>query len=42
MAIGLHQEPELPLSSKPEELLDTVWMNELRRRTWLNLFAWDR
>jgi hypothetical protein len=42
LAIGLHLEPELPPSSKPEELLDMMWMNELRKRTWLNLFVWDR
>ena len=42
MAIGLHLEPELPASSQPEELLDALWMNELRKRTWLNMFVWDR
>ncbi|KAF2497066.1 hypothetical protein BU16DRAFT_348592 [Lophium mytilinum] len=41
MSIGLHLEPELPSSSKPEELLDSLWMNELRKRTWWNLFVWD-
>lgn len=41
MAIGLHLEPEMPLSSQPEALLNALWMNELRKRTWLNLFAWD-
>lgn len=42
MAIGLHLEPELPSSSQPEELLNALWTNELRKRTWLNLFVWDR
>jgi hypothetical protein len=42
MAMNLHLEPELPSSSQPEELLDVIWMNELRKRTWLGLVAWDK
>lgn len=42
MAIGLHLEPEVPVSSKPEELLDALWMNEMRKRTWVNLVVWDK
>lgn len=42
MAIGLHLEPEIPSSSRPEELLEALWVNELRKRTWLNLLCWDR
>ncbi|KAG0650151.1 Short-chain dehydrogenase reductase [Hyphodiscus hymeniophilus] len=41
MAIGLHLEPEVPASSQPEALLDALWMNELRKRTWLNILVWD-
>jgi hypothetical protein len=42
MAVGLHLEPELPSTSQPDALLDALWMNELRKRTWLNLFVWDK
>jgi hypothetical protein len=41
MAIGLHLEPELPASTNPEELLATIWMNEQRKSTWLNIYVWD-
>ncbi|KAF2816414.1 uncharacterized protein BDZ99DRAFT_471641 [Mytilinidion resinicola] len=41
ISVGLHLEPELPSSSKPDELLDALWMNELRKRTWWNMFVWD-
>jgi Fungal specific transcription factor domain len=42
MAIGLHLEPQVSSSTHPEELLDALWNNELRKRTWLNLFVWDK
>jgi hypothetical protein len=42
MSINLHLEPSLPSSSQPEELLDAVWMNEVRKRVWMNLVVWDK
>jgi hypothetical protein len=42
MATGLHLEPIVPSSSQPEALLDALWINELRKRTWLNLVVWDK
>jgi hypothetical protein len=42
MAISLHLEPEVPPSSHPEELLGALWINEQRKRLWLNIFVWDR
>jgi hypothetical protein len=42
MTMKLHLEPDLPSSSLPEELLDAIWMNEIRKRTWLNLIVWDK
>jgi hypothetical protein len=42
MAIELYREPETPGSSQPEDLLDAIWMNELRKRTWINLVIWDK
>lgn len=42
MQIGLHLEPEMPMSSQPETLLDALWTNEWRKRIWILLLAWDR
>jgi len=42
MAIELHLEPEVSSSNNPEALLDTLWMKELRKRVWINLFNWDK
>ncbi|EHK17403.1 uncharacterized protein TRIVIDRAFT_1603, partial [Trichoderma virens Gv29-8] len=41
MAIGLHREPEIPVTSHAEELLDCLWKNEMRKRVWLNVFVFD-
>ena len=40
-SIGLHLEPEIPASNKIEDLLQTLWGNEERKRVWLNVFVWD-
>ncbi len=41
MAIGLHLEPDILVTSHAEELLECLWENEMRKRTWLNIFVFD-
>jgi len=40
-SLKLHIGPEVSPSSRPEELLDSLWTNEQRKRLWLNLLLWD-